>query len=116
MKSKLVVLSLVSILSLSYSSYVLAHEGMESMDHAKGSMMDHPGKMTTETKTVEVDNKICPVSGDKIPAPGEKGNMGEAIKYEYNEKIYNLCCKMCVKDFKKNPQKYSKIAEDEVAK
>ena len=68
------------------------------------------------TKAVEVGNKICPVSGEKILAPGEKGGMGEAIKYEYNGKIYNLCCPMCVKDFKRNPEKYSKIAEDEVAK
>jgi YHS domain-containing protein len=40
--------------------------------------------------------------------------MGEAVKYEYNGKIYNLCCPMCVKDFKKNPEKYSAIAEKEV--
>ena len=65
-------------------------------------------------KPVEVNNKICPVSGDKIVAPGEKSAMGETVKYEYNGKIYNLCCTMCVKDFKKNPEKYSKIAEDEM--
>ncbi len=65
----------------------------------------------------EVGNKICPVSGDKVPAPGEKGAMGDKpVKYEYNGKIYNLCCPMCIKDFKKNPEKYSKIADDEVAK
>ena len=49
---------------------------------------------------VEVGNKICPVSGDKIPAPGEKGDMGDnPVKIEYKGKIYNLCCPMCVKDF-----------------
>ena len=72
---------------------------------------------TTDTQAaapVEVGNKICPVSGEKIAAPGEKGEMGEAVKYTYNGKIYNLCCPMCTKDFKKNPEKYSKIAEDEV--
>ena len=62
------------------------------------------------TKAVEVGNKICPVSGDKV------GEMGDIVKYEYNGKIYNLCCKACIKDFKKDPEKYSKIAEDEVAK
>ena len=66
-------------------------------------------------KPVEVGNKICPVSGDKVPAPGEKGTMGaEPVKYEYNGKIYNLCCPMCVKDFKKDPEKYSAIADKEV--
>ena len=122
MKSKLITLSLVSILPLSYSNYVLAHEGrnhneaMEQNEQQSGSMM--AAKDTAATaKAVEVGNKICPVTGDKIPAPGEKGTMGDdPIRYEYNGKIYNLCCKMCVKDFKKNPEKYSKIVEDEVAK
>ena len=79
--------------------------------------MPDPKETTATSKTVEVGNKICPVSGDKVPVPGEKGAMGdELVKYEYNGKIYNLCCPMCIKDFKKNPEKYSKIAEDEVAK
>ena len=82
----------------------------------QGTMM-YQGIPKADTKAVEVGNKICPVSGDKIPASGEKGTMGdEPVKYEYNGKIYNLCCPMCIKDFKKNPEKYSKIAEDEVAK
>ncbi len=121
MKSKLIILSLAAILSLSYSHYVLAKEGSEHQ-MPNGTMMKDDdmtkGQMdSTSTKAVEVGNKICPVSGDKIPAPGEKGTMGdEPVKYEYNGKIYNLCCQMCVKDFKKNPEKYSKIAEDEVAK
>ena len=128
MKTKLIILTTVVLLS--FSGHLFAHEGMkhdegmESMDHEKGSMMQNQKKsmigqqetIGTKSKAVEVGNKICPVSGDEIPAPGEKGNMGEAINYEYNGKIYNLCCKMCAKDFKKNPEKYSKIAEGEVAK
>ena len=120
MKTKLIILT-AAVLFL-FSKSIFAHEGMkhdegmESMDHEKASMMGHPEGTGANSKVVDVGNKICPVSGDKIPAPGEKGNMGEAIKYEYNGKSYNLCCKMCVKDFKKNPKKYSKIAEDEVAK
>ncbi len=58
---------------------------------------------------VEVGNKICPVSKEKV------GQMGDVVKYEYNGKIYNLCCPACKKDFVKDPQKFSKIAEDEVA-
>ena len=121
MKSKLIGASLITILSLSYSNYVLAQEGHEHK-MSDGTMMDdddmEKGQADSmSTEAVEVGNKICPVSGDKIPAPGEKGTMGdEPVKYEYNGKIYNLCCQMCVKDFKKNPEKYSKIADDEVAK
>ncbi len=54
--------------------------------------------VTTE-KTVEVGNKICPVSGEKVVA-GHEG------KIEYQGKVYNLCCQMCEKDFNKDPQKY----------
>lgn len=72
-------------------------------------------KAPASKDAVEVGNKICPISGDKIPAPGEKGTMGdEPVKVEYKGKIYNLCCAMCVKDFKKNPEKYSAVAEKEV--
>ena len=123
MNSKSIVLSLGLVLSLSCFRFALAHEGMqhdegmESKDHEKDSMPGHEEEVQADSKAVEVGNKICPVSGDKIPAPGEKGTMGdEPVKYEYNGKIYNLCCPMCIKDFKKNPEKYSKIAEDEVAK
>ena len=70
---------------------------------------------TQVAQPIEVGNKVCPVSGEKVPAPGEKGEMGGAAKYEYNGKIYNLCCSMCIKDFKKNPEKYSKIAEDKAS-
>ena len=46
---------------------------------------------------VMVDNKICPISGEKIIA-------GKESKVEYNGKVYNLCCAMCEKDFKKDPE------------
>lgn len=72
-------------------------------------------KTPSSKDAVEVGNKICPVSGDKVPAPGEKGTMGDKpVKVEYKGKIYNLCCPMCVKDFKKNPEKYSAVAQKEV--
>ena len=117
MKSMLIILG--TVILLSYSNHVFAHEGMtheegmESMDHQKGSMMKMQSAATqANSKAVEVGNKFCPVTGN----PVNDGKMGEAIKYEHNGKVYNLCCKMCAKDFKKNPKKYSKMAEDEVAK
>ncbi|MBF0494670.1 MAG: YHS domain-containing protein [Candidatus Omnitrophica bacterium] len=30
------------------------------------------------------------------------------VTYEYNGKIYNFCCPMCVEEFKKDPVKYIK--------
>jgi YHS domain-containing protein len=46
---------------------------------------------------VEVNNKYCPIDGGKIEE-------GKAFKVEHNGKIYNLCCSMCEKDFKKDPE------------
>ena len=61
----------------------------------------------TTAKPVEVGNKHCPVSGEEV------GKMGAPITVEYNGKVYNLCCSGCVSSFKSDPEKYSKIAEDE---
>lgn len=63
----------------------------------------------TQPAAVEVGNTICPVSKEKV------GEMGDIVKYEYNGKIYNLCCNACKKDFAKDPEKFAKIAEDEAA-
>lgn len=56
---------------------------------------------------VNVGNKICPVSGEKID---------EKLKadYEYQGKVYNLCCSACTEEFKKDPQKYIKKVDDEL--
>ena len=125
MKSKLIVLSLVVVLSLSYSKYIGAHEGMkhdegmEAIDHEKQSAMIEPADTAMEMRVAteediknlpNIGNKLCPVSGNSV----DDGTMGEAVKYVYNGKIYNLCCQMCVKDFKKNPEKFSAVAEKEV--
>ncbi len=60
---------------------------------------------------VEVGNKICPVSGEEI----QKAQMGGPVKIEHNGKMYGLCCAMCIKNFKKDPDKYAAIADKEVA-
>ena len=54
---------------------------------------------------VEVGNKICPIEGGKIAKEG-------GVKVEHEGKIYNLCCSGCIEEFKKNPEKYIKIAEE----
>jgi YHS domain-containing protein len=59
-------------------------------------------------KAVEVGNKICPVMGGVIAE-------GTNIKYEYKGRIYSFCCAGCPATFQSDPEKYSKIADDEVA-
>jgi len=60
-------------------------------------------------KAEDVENKICPVLGEKID---------EKLKatYEYKGKIYNFCCAMCIDAFKKDPEKYIKIIEEQKAR
>jgi len=62
--------------------------------------------IVTSEKAVNVENKICPVSGDKIE---------ESTKatYEYKGKIYNFCCASCIEEFKTNPEKYIKKIEEQ---
>lgn len=58
-------------------------------------------------KAVDAGNKICPVSGEKI-------NEKFKATYEYEGKIYNFCCAMCIDAFKSDPAKYIKKVEDEL--
>lgn len=60
----------------------------------------------SQSAAVDAGNKVCPVSGEKID---------EKMKatYEYNGKIYNFCCPMCIAEFKKDPEKYIKKIEEE---
>lgn len=67
-----------------------------------GADMSHEGHdkaPQTESSAVDAGNKICPVTGEEID---------EAAKatHEYEGKIYNFCCAMCIDEFKKEPQKY----------
>ena len=55
--------------------------------------------------------KTCPVSDEKL------GEHGKSVKVTAPDgtDVY-LCCKDCLKDFKKNPAKYSKMVKDAAAK
>ncbi len=58
----------------------------------------------------------CVVSGDKL----EAGDMGPIIEYVHKEegkpdRLVRLCCKGCVKDFKKDSAKFLKKIDDAAA-
>ncbi|HAZ10517.1 MAG TPA: hypothetical protein DCY56_05370 [Candidatus Omnitrophica bacterium] len=63
-----------------------------------------------EEAAVDVGNKICPVSGEKV------GEGMESAIYEYEGKIYNFCCAGCIDEFKKYPEKYIKKVDEELEK
>lgn len=62
---------------------------------------------------VKVNNKFCPISGEKI---GQGDMKGTATTIEYKGKIYNLCCPMCKKAFLKDPEAAIKKMEEQEAK
>ena len=55
--------------------------------------------------------KICVVSGDKLG-----GDMGKPYVFTNDTREIKLCCKSCLKDFKKEPAKYVKKIEVAEAK
>ena len=54
--------------------------------------------------------KTCVVSDEKL------GGMGEAYVFVHEGREIKLCCKSCLKDFKKDPAKYIKKIEEAEAK
>lgn len=73
---------------------------------------------TVDTHAPEVANtssdsyplKTCPVSGDKL------GEMGEPYVIEHEGTTVKLCCKSCLKDFNKDPDKYIAMIKKAEAK
>jgi|GEM_PF-1736759 len=61
-------------------------------------------------KAKPLNNTICPVSKEKI------GDMGKAVPVIYKGQIINLCCNGCPADFAKDPEKYMKLVQEELAK
>src|SRR3989338_3683058 len=102
MRLKFVILT--TAILLGSSGYAVVHGEEGRME--QGSMTESEATDVFSPDAVEVGNKICPISGKVVDL------MGEGIKYEYNGKIYNFCCKMCLKDFKQDPEKYGRIAEE----
>lgn len=54
--------------------------------------------------------KKCVISDDPL------GEMGKPVKTTYQGTDVYLCCKSCLKDFKKDPAKYVKMVKDAAVK
>lgn len=83
------------------------HQRIAQTESGEHKHMESEATFATAKEAVNAGNKICPVSGEKID---------EKMKatYEYQGKIYNFCCPMCVDMFKKDPEKYIKKVEEEL--
>lgn len=80
--------------------------GLAEEDHSMGSMsgdrvsLESIKAQPSEGKegVVELNNKLCPVSGDKVS--GKDAFVHEGVNYQ-------ICCPMCVGKFKNNLGKYA---------
>ena len=99
MKNIYLVIFLLAVLGLAICNLVFAGCGGSGMPDGYGQMPECNQPAAASSAAVNTGNKICPVLGEPID---------EASKatYEYEGKIYNFCCAMCIDTFKKEPQKY----------
>lgn len=65
---------------------------------------DHQGH--TDAKLKPYTLKTCAVSGEKL------GGMGDPYVYKYKDREIKFCCKGCLKDFNKDPEKFIKKIEE----
>jgi len=96
--------------NLSFAMICGGHSGSQQLAQAHSEHEHGTTEATKDTVTkesVNAGNKVCPVSGERID---EKTKAA----YEYEGKIYNFCCAECIDEFKKDPEKYIKKAEQEL--
>lgn len=111
------------ILGAAFTTFALAHEAHnkdKSGDAAVGSLIkaDDAGvsaEWLAKTKA-EYPLETCPVSEDKL----EDGEMGPPEDFVYRvegkpDRLVRLCCKHCVRDFRKDPAKFLKTIDDAAA-
>jgi len=69
------------------------------------------------SQAADKSNKLKPYPIDTCSVSGEKlGEMGKPFVTEYKGREIKFCCKSCVKDFNKDPEKYVKKLEQAEAK
>ena len=82
---------------------------------AAGTLSVHADNTNKTTQTEQKDAKAKPYLLEKCIVSGEKlGEMGKPVTLTYKGQEMKFCCKDCVKDFKKDPEKFiKKLAEEE---
>ena len=76
-----------------------------------------PSLAPAAEKEKDKDKKPKPYPMDTCVVSGEKlGEMGKPYVHEYKGREIKFCCKDCLKDFNKDPDKYIKKIEEAEAK
>lgn len=93
---------LVAVALFAVAGFVVAHEEEATTETAPAVETVAPAA------AVNVGNKVCPVTGEKISEIGK-------YTVEYEGKVYNLCCPACKEMFLADPAKYTAIVDKELA-
>ncbi len=98
----LLFLVMILFLGAGFSLNSFAQE--QSKDDKKEIKTEQKSDETAKVEDGKPFNIVCPVSGEDVD---------QEVTYTYNGKTYALCCKNCLKKFKKDPEKYiSRLSED----
>jgi len=118
LKQLIMILSLVTF----FGVLVLAQDNSETTNKEKQSCSkdsssccskqnmhsDMKMESSTETATVQIWNKVCPVKGEEVDA--------DSPTVEYNGKVIGFCCPGCDSKFQKDPEKYMKNLNEDGSK
>jgi len=102
-KNLLIALGMAVILFI--YGYICCIGSVIAVEH-KSSIIEHYGEKEEVSESIEVGNKICPITGRPVDI------MDGPFKFEYEGKIFNVCCKMCLREIKEYPEKYIKIIKE----
>lgn len=97
-------------LALAFAATVASLQARE--DHKKEP---EPAKASAQA-VADYPVDYCVVSGDKL----EDGDMGPPVNYVYKQegkpdRLVRFCCKGCIKDFNKDPEKYLQAIDEAAA-
>ena len=110
MFKKFVGISIVLVALFAIVGVVMAQEaGNQTATPTTAAVVSETAPAVTPAVAtpVNVGNKFCPVTGEKVSG---------SDTVEYQGKVYNLCCGMCKDTFLADPAKYMAKVEEELAK
>lgn len=94
----------ILVLFLGLGSITLKAQDKQAKEDQKAEVKQDAQPVVKEVKSGKAFNSVCPVSSEEIDDP---------VLAEYNGKVYAVCCKSCMKKFKKDPEKYiSRLSSD----
>lgn len=111
------ILRSLTLITCLTGAMIAAPAAFAQKDQPKGQLLpaaDKDRAWVAEQKA-KYPTALCLVSDEKL------GEMGKPVDFVYRvegkpDRLVSFCCKDCVKDFKKDPEKYLKTLDETAAK